>query len=482
MKIFKKLTVFLLAVSMLFSVVSAAEPFSIQALLAEQTKDYIAQYYKFGITEDELYKKALHAVLTENPELIDTVMTAMIEDLDEHSEYLTDEEFHSFADSIEGTFVGIGVTIEELDGYIKVIAPIKDSPAEMAGIISGDRIVSVNGENIVGKGIEYAQSLILGAEGTPVDVGILREGSETEIVYTIIRAFVKQTTVYPSVTKENIGYLQVTQFSTSTPADTKAALKDFETKGIKKLVIDMRNNPGGDKDALVEMLRLFMPKGAVFRVNYKDESLDEVYYSTKKPDYKYDDIVILINENSASAAEAFAGSMQDAGHTVVGMTSYGKGTVQMIMPTIIGSAIKLTVATYKTAKGREINKVGVVPDAMIKNETVRLDDNPDVEKVSYSIEITADSDAAAIKAMQQRLYALKYYRGETDGVFTEELTKAVVQFQSAHGLEATGRLDIMTQVEIANLSADLETIADYQLSSALDILKTGVIPEELKTK
>ena len=119
---------------------------------------------------------------------------------------------------------------------------------------------------------------------------------------------------------------------------------------------------------------------------------------------------------------------------------------------------------------------------MIKNETLRLDDNPDVEKVSYSIEITETSDAGAIKAIQQRLYALKYYRGETSGIFSEELTKAVQQFQSANGLEATGKLDIMTQVEIANLSADLETVADYQLAAAFDILETGIIPDELKTK
>ncbi len=489
MKVFKKVTAFLLASMMIFTAVSAQnaeteaeteKPFAIESLLAKQTVDHISQYYKFDITKEELYEKALRAAITEHPEVIESVMRAMLDDLDAYSGYLTEEELLAYAGDLSSTFVGIGVTIEELDGYIKVIAPIKNSPAEKAGIITGDRIISVNGESIVGKGIEYTQSLILGEEGSSVDVGVLHENG-TQSVYTIIRARVKQATVYPAVLENNIGYIQVTQFSAPTPGEMKEALKNFDAVGIKKLIIDMRNNPGGDKDALVEMLQIFMPKGAVFHVNYKDEALNEVYYSTNRKAPAYD-IAILINENSASAAEAFAGSMQDAGHTVVGMTSYGKGTVQMITPTIIGSAVKLTIATYSTAKKREINKVGVVPDAMIKNEVSRLDENPEVEKMQYCMEITSESEKTAIKAVQQRLYALKYYRGETDGVFTEELTKAVTQFQNAHGIEPTGKLDIMTQVEIANLSAGLETVVDLQLDAAKDILETGKIPDDLKTE
>lgn len=486
MKVFKRFAAIALAIVMLFgtAVAKTAEdkkkPLAIEALLAEQTKDHIAKYYKFDITEEELYKRALQAVINENPELIEVAMRAMLDNLDTYSGYLTEEELLAYAGDLSSTFVGIGVTIEELDGYIKVIAPIKNSPAENAGIMPGDRIISVNGENIVGKGIEYTQSIILGEEGTSVDVGVLHENG-TESVYKITRARVKQATVYPALLEDNIGYMQVTQFAAPTPGETKEALKFFEATGVKKLIIDVRNNPGGDKDALVEILKIFMPKGAVFHVNYKDEKLNETYYSTNRKVPAFD-IAILINENSASAAEAFAGSMQDVGHTIVGMTSYGKGTVQMITPTIIGSAVKLTIATYSTAKKREINKVGVVPDAMIKNKEARLDENPEVEKMQYCMEINADSGKSAIKAVQQRLYALKYYRGETDGIFTEELTKAVSQFQTASGINATGELDIMTQVEIANRSANLETLVDLQLNAAIDILKTGKIPADLKTK
>lgn len=435
---------------------------------ANNVQAYIENHYKHGVEGEDIYRKALEKILEENPDMLAVAIEGMMEDMDDYSTYMTAEEYNSWMESLSGTFVGIGVTIEQRGEYIVVVSPISGSGAELAGIQAGDKIVSVDGEDVVGKPIESVRSLIVGDLGTTVDVGVLR--GEELITFTIVRAPVEQTTVSHSVTDEGFGYIAISSFAETTPKYVSAALEDFDGKKIKKLIIDVRNNPGGELNSLLDTLRLFMPKGDILYINYKNEKNNIVYKNEKNKSGKYE-IVILANENSASAAEAFSASMKDAGvATLVGRTTFGKGSMQVIQRVITGGAIKLTVALYQSAGGSFVDGVGVTPHHTIKNTVRKLSENPDYPQMQFSLEINEKSDSEAIEAAEIRLRLLSISPGSVDGVFDADTTEAVKLFQKKQGLEVTGILDIMTQAELDNATADIQTVVDRQYSKAIEIL------------
>lgn len=435
---------------------------------ANNVQAYIENYYKHGIEGEDIYRNALEKILEENPDLLSVAIEGMMEDMDDYSTYMSAEEYNSWMESLSGTFVGIGVTIEQRGQYIVVVSPISGSGAELAGMQAGDKIVSVDGEDVVGKTIESVRSLIVGDIGSVVNVGVLR--GEELINFSITRAPVEQTTVSHTVTDEGLGYIAISSFAETTPKDVSAALESFDEKKIKKLIIDVRNNPGGELNSLLDTLRLFMPKGDILYINYKNEKNNIVYKNEKNMSGKYE-IVILANENSASAAEAFSASMKDAGvATVVGRTTFGKGSMQVIQRIITGGAIKLTVALYQSAGGSFVDGIGVTPHHTIKNVTRSLNENPDYPKMQFSLEINENSDPEAIEAAEIRLRLLSISPGSVDGVFDADTAAAVKLFQEKQGLEGTGVLDIMTQAELDNATADIKTTVDRQYAKAVEIL------------
>ena len=311
----KKISALFLAFTILFSTVAFAEEteyeHSFMVGYMDMIVEYIAKNYKFGVTEGQIYETVVKKMLDENPKLFEEILETAFGSLDKNSEYLKNENMQELMGSIEATVCGIGVTVQERGGEIVVVSPIENSPAKKAGILSGDVIVSVDGEEISGKSITYAQSIITGEKGTEVKIGIRRAGQEEILYFTIIRDKFEQTTVTGTIVEDGtIGYLVISSFSTHTAAEVKEKMEYFDKNGIKKLVIDLRNNPGGDKDALIEILRMFTPKGPIFNVEFKDTKQNEKYYNNKDNSKKYK-IVVLVNEYSASAAEAFAGTMKD---------------------------------------------------------------------------------------------------------------------------------------------------------------------------
>ena len=429
---------------------------------------YIENYYKHGIDGKDIYRNALEKILEENPDMLSVAIEGMMEGMDDYSTYMTAEEYNSWTESLSGTFVGIGVTIEQRGQYIVVVSPISGSGAELAGMQAGDKIVSVDGEDVVGKPIESVRSLIVGDIGTVVTVGVLR--GEKYIDFSITRGPVEQTTVSHSVTDEGLGYIAISNFAETTPKDVSAALESFDSKKIKKLIIDVRNNPGGELNSLLDTLRLFMPKGDILYINYKNEKNNIVYKNDKNKSGKYK-IVILANENSASAAEAFSASMKDAGvATVVGRTTFGKGSMQVIQRIITGGAIKLTVALYQSAGGSFVDGVGVTPHYTVRNVTRKLNENPDFPKMQFSLEINENSTPEAIKAAELRLRLLSISPGTVDDVFDADTISAVKLFQEKQGLDITGVLDIMTQTELDNATANIETTVDRQYAKAVQLL------------
>lgn len=465
--IFKSVLTVLLAVSLLVIPVSAFElPGEIQYRYISEMADYIQNNYKFDITREALLDAALHERLV-NPECeFNDMIAAMLDILDENSSYLTQEEYQTMMEhSVTGTFSGIGVTITSKNERVIVVSPIIGSPAHAAGMLPNDVIITVNGEDVSRSTMDYVRSLIVGPKGTSVSVGVLR--GDKILIFDIIRDEVKNVPVTYEI-KDGIGYIRITAFNQNIVEAVQEALAEFDSQGIDKIAIDLRYNPGGELNEAVSLCRLFVPKGVVVRIKYKDSEKDEIYYSElDAPRYK---LAVLINEGSASASELFAGAVQDtAVAKVFGTTSYGKGTVQQLMPIVTGGCIRLTVAEYLTAGGRSINKKGITPDVYVEN-TKRVPDTSGFSDIDFSSVLTAGADSDGVLALEQRLVVLGFLE-TADSVYDAETEDAVKTFQAYRGLSATGTADTYTLLEINNIDYDVPFPVDNQYIAAMEYLK-----------
>lgn len=305
---------------------------------------------------------------TTESELIEGAIRGIFQALDENSQYYTREEFQRLTEELSGEFIGIGVYIKEDKGSIIISEPIKGGPAERVGLQAGDEIISVNGENVKGKSLEEVTQLIKGEAGTTVKLGISRNNNR--IYKNIKRAEIIINPVEFKILNDRIGYIKITQFNPHTYENVVSALREFDKKSITNIIIDLRNNPGGLLSEVVNILNLFIPEGPIVHVKYKD-NVEQTYYSNlKKPKYK---LAVLVNENSASASEIFAGAVKDTKvGTIIGVKTYGKGTVQNIIPLPYGDGIKLTIAEYQTPNKSTINKEGIQPDIIIKSQDQQL--------------------------------------------------------------------------------------------------------------
>lgn len=361
--------VFALIISTVFSVpaVSVAET----GVQDEYSLGYFHQIMKL-IEENYVYD-------VNQDELLEGALQGLFYNLDEHSEYYTKDEFDILMKDIDGNFVGVGVVIsQEPNGDIEVVTPLEGSPAESAGLKSGDKIISIDGKSIKGLNTDEVVQLISGEIGTKVKIGVQRSRNKTPINLTITRDEIKINPISHKILKGDIGYINISQFNDNTYENLLPVLKEFDSAGISDIIIDLRDNPGGLLDEVVKVSRKFIPKGPIVHIKYRDK-IEETHYSyLPKAKYK---LAVLVNENSASASEIFAGAVQDTKvGTIIGVTSYGKGTVQQILPLPNGDGMKLTIAEYLTPKKRSINGKGVVPDIIVKENPLDLTKDIQLEK------------------------------------------------------------------------------------------------------
>lgn len=303
-------------------------------------------------------------------EVLEAAINGMMKSLDPHSSYMSPRAFVKMQTRIGDSFTGIGaeLTEDEDTKEIKVVRPIKGSPAEKAGILANDIIKTVNGTSVSGKPIDDAVKLIRGAENTAVILGILRDTTPLKI--TIIRGKIKQQTVVSKMLPDNIGYVRAMVFNEHVSDSVKEKVLALSKKHkLKGLVLDLRNNPGGLLHEAISMTDLFVNHGLIVMTKGRDsrhhhEEADahkDTIIPTNVP------IVVLVNKGSASASEIVSGSLQDLKRaTVVGVKSYGKGSVQSIMPLKNGGALRLTTAKYYTTSGRVIHGVGIIPDITVE--------------------------------------------------------------------------------------------------------------------
>lgn len=296
----------------------------------------------------------------------ETLLTGAIKGMvsslgDPHSIYMNEKMFKEFMIETEGSFGGIGVIVGMKDKQLVVVSPIEGTPGDKAGIKSGDVIVKINGQDVTNLALDEAVNQIRGPEGSKVVLTIRRAGVDQD--YEIVRSSIQIKTVSGKMLPDQIGYIRISMFNENTAAAFIKQLDELEGQGMKGLILDLRDNPGGLLEECVKVANRLVPKGPVVSVVMRDGQRE--VHESNLPAVKYP-LVVLVNGGSASASEIVAGAVQDTGSgTLVGTKTYGKGSVQTIMRLDSGTAIKLTIAKYLTPADRSINGIGIEPDVKL---------------------------------------------------------------------------------------------------------------------
>jgi carboxyl-terminal processing protease len=313
-------------------------------------------------------------------DLVQGAIRGMLATLDPHSAYMTPEMYKEIQVETKGEFGGVGIQIGIKDNRLAVIAPIEGTPAQKAGIRAGDFITKVNDETTKDLTLMEAVQKMRGPKGTKVILTIQRDGTADPMVFTLVRDIIRIESVRNKVIESNLAYIRLTQFQESTAKDLSRALKQFRDQKLQSVILDLRNNPGGLLTSAVEVSEQFVGSGKlIVYIKSRDGRKDEYVSHMKEPPEDYP-MIVLVNEGSASASEIVAGALQDWGRAVIiGTTTFGKGSVQTILPLADGSGLRLTTAKYYTPKGRSIQSTGITPDIIVKAQPVAKVENKEKE-------------------------------------------------------------------------------------------------------
>ncbi len=300
-------------------------------------------------------------------DLIQGAIRGMLATLDPHSAYMTPDMYKEIQVETKGEFGGVGIQIGIKENRLAVIAPIEGTPAHRAGIQAGDYITKVNEDATKDLSLMDAVQKMRGPKGTKVSLTIEREGESTPLVFTLIRDIIKIESVRSKLIEDKIGYVRLTQFQESTAKDLGRELKQLREQKVQSIILDLRNNPGGLLTSAVEVSEQFLGPGKlIVSIKGRDGKKDDYMSRSKGQPDEYT-MIVLVNEGSASASEIVAGALQDWGRgVVIGATTFGKGSVQTILPLADGSGLRLTTAKYYTPKGRSIQSTGIAPDILVK--------------------------------------------------------------------------------------------------------------------
>ncbi|MBC7189175.1 S41 family peptidase, partial [Candidatus Aerophobetes bacterium] len=300
--------------------------------------------------------------------LLEGAIKGMVESLnDPYSRWLSSEEWEKWKVEKEGEFGGVGMSVGIRDGFITVIDPLENTPASKAGLRAGDRIIKINGIDTQGMSLDEAVSLLRGEVGTQVKITIKREGIPEPLEFTLTRELIKLPNLKTQIL-EGVGYIKITGFTNeNTSHDLRTALADFKRKGIKSLILDLRDNPGGLLSQAVEVADEFLNSGTIVSIRGRDPAENLIYTAHEGGEGIGFSLVVLVNQGSASASEIVAGAIKDHRRGILlGTSTFGKGTVQNAVPLENGSALWLTTAKYYTPSGICIEGVGIKPDLEIK--------------------------------------------------------------------------------------------------------------------
>jgi len=393
---------------------------------------------------------------TKVKDLVQGAIRGMLSTLDPHSAYMTPEMYKEMQVETKGEFGGVGIQIGVKENRLAVIAPIDGTPAQRAGIKAGDYITKVNEESTKDLSLMDAVQKMRGPKGTKVNLTIQRDGTADPLQFTLVRDTIKIESVKSKVL-ENIGYVKLTQFQEATGRDLGRVLKQFKEQKVQSTILDLRNNPGGLLTAAVEVSEQFLSNGKLVVYTKGRESKKDEWFAKGRDQMDDAPMIILVNEGSASASEIVAGALQDYGRAViVGTTSFGKGSVQTILPLGDGSGLRLTTAKYYTPKGRSIQSTGITPDIVIKPQPATTVAKAEGKPGDKEADVKASKPPAAGPGKEQSAATPK---GAEDGV------------QRNGAAPAAPPLD---------LSGEPSLEQDVQLQKAVELLKTWKIFKELR--
>lgn len=307
-------------------------------------------------------------------QLLEYAIRGMLDGLDPHSAYLNAEEFNELRIGTTGEFGGLGIEVGMEDGFVKVVSPIDDTPADRAGMQSGDLIIRLDKTPVKGLSLNDAVKLMRGKPGSMISLTVIREGEDAPLTIEIERAVIKTTSVRSRMLDDRYGYVRISNFQTKTTADLLKALKSMNKEakdGLQGLVLDLRNNPGGVLSGAVGVSDAFLDEGMIVYTDGREQDSKLRYDATSGDILDGKPLVVLVNGGSASASEIVAGAMQDHGRGIImGTKTFGKGSVQTIQDLPAGGAVKLTTSRYYTPDGRSIQALGIVPDIKTRQESL----------------------------------------------------------------------------------------------------------------
>ncbi|MCB1751788.1 MAG: S41 family peptidase [Gammaproteobacteria bacterium] len=321
----------------------------------------------------------------EDRELLEHAIRGMLSGLDPHSAYLNAEEYKSLQVGTTGEFGGLGIEVGLEDGFVKVIAPIDDTPAQRAGVQAGDLIVKLDDRPIKGVSLDEAVKLMRGKRGTSITLTIVREGEKKPLTITVVRDVIRVASIKSRMLEAGFGYLRISHFQSRSTQDMLQHISELKSQAggkLRGLVLDLRNNPGGILNGAVAVSDAFLTKGIIVYTQGRDAESRLDFTAAPDDVLEGSPIVVLVNGGSASASEIVAGALQDHKRAVImGARTFGKGSVQTIVPVNSHAAVKLTTARYFTPSGRSIQAEGITPDIVLSDIKVTSVNKPDLEQI-----------------------------------------------------------------------------------------------------
>ena len=342
----------------------------------------------FGEVLEKINKEYVDEI--NQSESMDSAINGLLQSLDPYSAYMSPEIFNEMQTETSGEFGGLGIEVSMESGVVKVISPIDDTPASKAGIKAGDYIVKINNVQVQGKSLSEAVDLMRGPVGSEIELTIRRRGEKKALTFKIVREIIEIQSVKTDILDKNIGYIRLTSFNENSGQQIKKKIKEFENdKKIKAYIFDLRNNPGGLLSQAIKISDFFLDNGEIVTTKSRKSSENRKWFAKKGDLIKGKTLIVLINYGSASASEIVAGALKDHKRAILlGESSYGKGSVQSIIPLKNNGAIRLTVAKYYLPSGKSISEVGVVPDIEIseKADNFRINTETD-NQLDYAIKL-----------------------------------------------------------------------------------------------
>ena len=342
----------------------------------------------FGEVLEKINKEYVDEI--NQSESMDAAINGLLQSLDPYSSYMSPEIFDEMQTETSGEFGGLGIEVGMEAGVVKVISPIDDTPASRAGIKAGDYIVKINGEQVQGKSLTEAVDLMRGLVGTSIELTIRRRGEKKALTIIVVREIIEIQSVKTDTLENNIGYIRLTSFNENSGKQIKKKINQLENENkVKGYILDLRNNPGGLLSQAIKISDFFLDHGEIVSTKSRNASENRKWFAKKGDLTNSKPIILLINYGSASAAEIVAGALKDHKRAIlVGENSYGKGSVQSIIPLKNEGAIRLTVAKYYLPSGKSISEVGVSPDIEVseQDEEFKIKTETD-NQLNYAIKL-----------------------------------------------------------------------------------------------